>query len=753
MISIVKARFARVRRFFESMGLVEQSQVVASTAVVVAMVTIVSAHLSISRKMDWLGFVSVVTVGIIGFVSVYFSLKYGRMLEAQRKDLLELNTIGEAVNYSVELRYVLQSALTKVMELMRADCGWIYLNERHTLVLKHQHGAAVPILPSGLPVDSETLEWIHRPNLRRLDECELANETIEGIGADRDASLASIPLVRQGEFAGVMIIASLSVKKFDARKIELLQAFGNQVSVALNNASLFEQVRQSEKLYSDLYEQSPDMYHSVDRNGIVVSCNRTESEMLGIPKEEIVGRPLLRLYPPSMHAQVREHLRRIFEEAQTPKGVEEQIQRGDGTLIDVSLSTSIVFDADGKPAMARMVLRDITEKKKLETKILQAQKIDSIGNLAGGIAHDFNNVLTAILGSASIMRRKMQNDPKWLKYVELIETTSRRGAAVTRQLLTFARKNSPQAQPVDINPIIDQTIRLFEATTPKTIHIKLSLSEEPVVILGDEAQLQQALLNLCLNARDAMPNGGILLVDCRPVRLDQAAAREFLEGRPGDYVRITVTDSGMGIPREILSQIYEPFFTTKEQGKGTGLGLSVVYGVVQSHRGFISVESEVDSGTVFTLYFPREQNAGNGRSGRTLAEPVGGSERILLIEDEISIGVVGSDILAELGYDIAIAHNGKEALQMLANAERPFSLVVLDMNMPRMGGRATFDQIKDLFPSIKVLVCSGYSATMIDDGNFTRSIDGFVQKPYELEDFAQRVRAVLDAPSRSAVPR
>jgi PAS domain S-box-containing protein len=741
MKGIVKA----IRRFFASMGLVEQSQVVASTAVIVAMVTIVTTHFVSGYSLRWTDFIGVVTVGVIGFVSVYFSLKYGRMLEDQRRELLELNTITESVNHSVELNYVLQIALAKVMELLRADCGWIYLSENHTLALKLSNGTSAPFFLPDQTETNDSLRWVHRPSLLRTSDPIIRTCTSEEFQHDLMVGVASIPLIRAGSFAGVLIIGSKDVEKFEAKKIALIQAFGNQISAALNNASLYEQVKESERLYADLYENSPDMYHSVNREGIVVSCNLTESELLGIPKTEIIGRPLISLYPEAQHDHVRNNLKRIFEQGQDLKSVEEQIRRSDGTLIDVSLNTSMVYDANGNPTIARMVLRDTTEKKKMEVKILQAQKIDSIGNMAGGIAHDFNNILTAILGSASIMRRKVKEDDRWVKYIDLIESTSRRGAAVTRQLLTFARKSNPHIEPVDVNTVLDQTVRLFEATTPKSIHIKCVLSPEPVIVDGDDGQMQQALLNLCINARDAMPNGGVLVVNCRPVYLDEVHADQFADGKPGHYVMISVADSGIGIPNSLLNQIFEPFFTTKEQGKGTGLGLSVVYGVVRSHNGYVTVTSEVDSGTIFTIYLPQSRiRSVPAPATVKSADLVGGKERILLIEDEISVGEVGADILKDLGYAIDVAHNGREAIQKLSADHSSFDLVILDMNMPRMGGQATFKSIKELFPRLKVLVCSGYSATMLDDGKFTDSIDGFVQKPYELEEFARKIRLALD---------
>ncbi len=734
----------RIKNFYKTLGLVEQSQIVTSTSVVVAMVTIAAAHFFTGEGIRWLDFVSIVTVGIMGFLSVFFSLKYGRQLEEQRREILELNNITEAVSHSVELNYVLHSALVKVMELMRADCGWIYLIEHQRLSLHHQNGTAATCFPSEKMNHEEELAWIRKPGMYQANDPRITTSTTKEFRDEHIEQLISIPLERQGLFAGVLVIASRGESKFTPKKMSLIQAFGNQISVALQNASLFEQVKQSERLYADLYEHSPDMYHTVDRNGIIVSCNLTESQMLGMVKEEIIGKHLTKLFPVSHHEQVNTHLTKMFED-ESMKTLEEQLQRKDGSLIDVSVNTSLVYSTDGKAVLVRMVLRDITEKKMLEEKILQAQKIDSIGNLAGGIAHDFNNILTSILGSASLMRRRMIIEPQWVKYVDLIETASRRGAALTRQLLTFARKNNPYVRIIDVNEIIDETRRLFEPTIPKSIVIRTVLAPEPVFIEADEGQIQQALLNLCLNARDAMPNGGMLTVTCKAVIIKEEDVQQFADAKSGNFVMLTIVDSGVGIPSNVMNKIFEPFFTTKEQGKGTGLGLAVVYGVVRGHNGYINVDSEVGAGTVFTIYLPRVMNGKQLPKQKAVSSKlIGGTERILMIEDEATVGEIGVDILRDLGYSVQIARNGMEAIQMLAESRETFHLVVLDMNMPKLGGRSTFEYLRKHHPSIKILVCSGYSAQMLEDGHFMNSIDGFIQKPYEIDDFATTIRFVLD---------
>ncbi len=746
----MKTILRRLRRTYSSFGLVEQSQIVASTAVVVAMVTIIGAHFFLSKELQWLDFISILTVGVIGYVSVYFSLKYGRQLEDQRRQLLALNAITEAVSHFVELEYVLQSALQKVMELLGGDFGWIYLIEERRLVLKHHHGTREKFFRPEISLTNPGVAWITGAYKMQADGSgftDFISPTLENEGLQ---AWESIPLERKGDFAGVLIIGTKASGQFEAGQLNLLQAFGNQISIALHNAYLYEEARQSEKRYADLYEHSPDMYHSVNRDGIIVNCNVTESVVLGYPKEEIVGKHLAKLYPPSQAEHVRNNLRLLFSLGEEIRGVEEQMRKKDGTRIDVSVNTSLVHDEEGKPVLARIVARDITEKKKLEQQILHAQKIDSIGNLAGGIAHDFNNILASILGSASMMKRKLKENELWYSYVDLMETAARRGAALTRQLLTFARKSNAYIRPLDMNSVVKETLRLFEATIPKTIQVEKELSTGFVVVRGDEGQLQQALLNLCINARDAMPDGGVLNIATAPVELTAADARRIPDAQPGPYVTLTVMDKGVGIPPELQSKVFEPFFTTKEQGKGTGLGLSVVYGVVRSHGGFITLESEINFGTKLTLYLPRVSEAEllkRRAQPKTLA---GGKERILFVDDETSVNAVGAAMLKDLGYSVDTVFDGHQALEILKSDAEPFSLIILDMNMPRMGGRETFRKIKELSPNAKILICSGYSGGTLQDEEFKNAIDGFLQKPFSVDEMAEKVREVLNQNGLSA---
>lgn len=736
--------FKKMNRFRPKLGPVEQGQVVASTAVVVAMVTIFMVRVFGDYPLEWYVFVSVITVGIFGFLIVYFTLNYGRLLEEQKQELIAINTIAAAVNRSVEINYVLENALHEVKRLLDVDFAWIYHVEGNRLSLKAmrgEEGQSAAIIKPGAMIDDESLGWVRAPRIeQRTKKGKKGTEWKYG----DVAAWASVPMLMKDRFAGVIVVASSYTENFTQKQTDLMAAIANQIGVALENAGLFDRLRKSEERYMDLFEHSPDMYHIVNREGIIISCNQTEADRLGYRKDELIGEPVLKLYPGTYAADAQRLLTEIFDNNYEVSGLEEQMVTKAGELIDVSVNTSIIYGEERKPLFMRAVARDITEKKKLESKILHAQRIDSIGNLAGGVAHDFNNILTSILGSTAIMKRKMKKTDPWFRFADIIETAAKRGAGLTRQLLTFARKGATQFRPVMVNDIIEETLHLFERSVEKAIEIRTELAGELTVINGDDGQIQQALLNLLINARDAMPEGGTIMVKSEVLNFDDLPQKPIGESRSGEFVGVSVIDTGIGMDRQTQQHIFEPFFTTKDQGKGTGLGLSVVYGVVNSHEGFITVQSNVGKGSMFSMYFPLltdKEKLHRSAKNRKLAR---GKEKVLVVDDEEHVGEVISGMLADLGYEVSTVQSGKEAIELLKRKRR-FDLIVLDMNMPTMGGRETFYRLKELQPEIRVIISTGYSDTSLDGSPLRQVVDGVLQKPYQMEELSQTVRAALES--------
>lgn len=729
-----------IRTFYRKLGPVEQAQIVSSTAVIVSMATIVAALVATNQEPRLMDFVSLLTIGLIGFTSVYFTLNYARQLDEQRKQSLALIAVAESINRVVDLDSVLQTALTRTTDLLNTGFGWIYMVEDDALVLKCSRGSSIDFL-SGQPDELYSI-WLHQPRVHRarLHEKDIRFPTVL-----KDAGIqfwASIPLKSRDTILGTMIVAGHDFDMFTGKQAELMEAVGNQISVAVKNAQLFSRVRQSEQRYADLFENSPDIYLNVNRDHGIDGCNTTGALMLGRPKQEFLGKPAEDLFPMERREAIRQVIENMFVSGNQINGLEDQMLTQTGEPLHVSINCTLHIDEKSSSMNARLVARDITERKKMEAAILHAQKIDSIGSLAGGIAHDFNNILASILGSASIMRRRMPENEKLFKYVEIVEGAARRGSSLTRQLLTFARKTETFTTAVDVNTLITDTLQMFERSIDKNIVIHTSLTTDSALIFGDEGQVQQALLNLFLNARDAMPDGGRLDVNSSVAMVDAHTTSQFTSVKAGPFIAVTVTDTGKGIDKAIQSRIFEPFFTTKDHG--TGLGLSVLYGVVQNHGGFIDMESSSGAGTTFRLYFPRgETRAQSARRQRPKPLPRG-SEHILIIEDEESVSTIARDLLSDLGYTVQAVPDGQAGVELYRTRRGSIDLILLDMNMPLMGGKEAFENLRQIEPRCKIIILTGYGKKVIEPSSFPGQVNGFIQKPFQIEVLARTIRDVLD---------
>jgi PAS domain S-box-containing protein len=739
-MSLNFSSFRNLRKFRTTLGTVEQAQLVISITVIVSLVTILTVRRTSAHSIDLLLFGSVLTVGIFGFMIVYFTLRYGRLLEEQKQELLALNTFAESVNRAIDMQYLLQTALHEVMRLLDIEYGWIYRVDGSHFILSATKGTEeldLSIVNTALDIHHKQLDWCRSPRIAKLPKHSSVHAVWEFVPLE---SWASVPIMTKDQLSGLIVAASKNSSAFSHKQIDLMAAFANQIGIAMENAMLFERVRKSEERYVDLFENSPDMSHIVDQEGIIISCNQTEANRLGYRKDELVGHSVLKLYTTEYHPKVKQLLREMFEQNWELKGIEERFLMRNGDPVDVSVNASIMRDVKGT-MFIRSVARDISEKKKLEDKIIHAQRIDSIGNLAGGISHDFNNILTSILGSTAIMKRKMKRDDPWYRFVDIIETAAKRGAGLTRQLLAFARKGATEFRPIVVNDIIEETLRLFERSTDKSITLHKEFTNAVCLINGDDGQLQQSLLNILINARDAMPEGGTISIQSAKVRFDES--NTVPEVRPGEYAVITIRDTGIGMSHDTLQHIFEPFYTTKDQGKGTGLGLSVVYGVVNSHNGFITVHSDLGHGAIFTLHFPLLPVTEIPKRASRTTTLKHGTEHILVVDDEKEVGTVISGMLNDLGYRVMVVDSGRKAVALYKTGSR-FDIVILDMNMPKMSGKDTFIKLKEIDNHIRVIISTGYSNRSIDTTQLRDDVSGFLQKPYQLEELSSILRIVLD---------
>jgi PAS domain S-box-containing protein len=416
--------------------------------------------------------------------------------------------------------------------------------------------------------------------------------------------------------------------------------------------------------------------------------------------------------------------------------------RKDGTHIDLEAWGSEI-SYQGNRSTLRFLI-DVTESNSLRAQLLHAQKMEAVGTLAGGIAHDFNNLLQAVLGYAEFMlQRKKEGEPDYAD-LQKIYKAGKRGADLVKSLLTFSQKVETKYVPVNLNQEITHIQSLLSRTIPKTIKIDLHLSGDLESINADPSQIGQVLMNLGVNARDAMPDGGTLTIETANVQLDKEYCNTHLEAKPGSYVLLTVSDTGLGMDRKTLSHIFEPFFTTKERGKGTGLGLATVYGIVKQHDGHIMCYSEPGHGTTFKIYLPAIQTK------RDLEAPIietaipGGTETVLLVDDEEDIRDLGATLLDHFGYKVITAGNGKEALEIYKMEKDRISLILLDFIMPVMDGRQCLAEILRIDPNAKVIIASGYSESGPADGPMAVGAKAFVQKPYNMRQLLNTIREILD---------
>ncbi|HEX7049285.1 MAG TPA: PAS domain S-box protein [Longimicrobiales bacterium] len=523
--------------------------------------------------------------------------------------------------------------------------------------------------------------------------------------------------------------------------------------VVVNTRDITERHRAEEALriqrtyFAALFESAPEAITLLDEKGRVLRANSEFTRLFGYPLEEVVGRDINDLIVPAhLRDEALAYTERVSGGEQL--NVETVRCRKDGTSIEVSILGTPI-EVPGEPQRVYAIYRDITERKHLEEQLRQAQKMEAVGRLAGGIAHDFNNLLTAIIGHAQILLDEMAADaPVWSDLDE-IRKSAERAAGLTRQLLAFSRKQMLRPRVVDLNALISEVQKMLRRLIGEDVELATMLDPELGAVRADPSQLEQVLLNLAVNARDAMPAGGRLVIETRNVELDETYVRRHGYVQAGPYVLLAVSDTGTGMDADTLAHVFEPFFTTKEQGKGTGLGLSTVYGIVKQSGGHIWVYSEVDHGTTFKIYLPRvEETAGAAATDIPDApqmELLGGGETVLLVEDEDAVRSLAQRILRKSGYQVLGARTGSEALEVCERHWGPIHLMLTDVVMPEMGGRELAERLAALRPEMKMLFMSGYTEDDVLRRGVLDAGAAFLEKPFTPEALVRKVRALLEA--------
>ena len=505
-------------------------------------------------------------------------------------------------------------------------------------------------------------------------------------------------------------------------------------------------LRESEEQYRLLFDSNPHPMWVFDRATLAfLAVNDAAVRHYGYSREEFLAMTLTEIRPPEEvpgfmvnHEQRRSDHAGSYESPHSWKH-----RKKDGTVIEVEIATTnIVFQ--GHPARLTLA-NDVTEKRSLEVQLLQSQKIESMGRLAGGVAHDFNNLLGVISGYSDLLRKRVATDPRLTRYVDDIMKAAERAAGLTRQLLAFSRKQVLQPRVLDLNVVVGETEKMLRRLIGEDVQLMTVFDEQLGSVRADPGQMDQVLMNLAVNARDAMPRGGRLTIETSNVVLDRAYARQHPGVEPGPYVRLAVSDSGHGMAPEVLARVFEPFFTTKEPGKGTGLGLATVHGIVKQSGGHVWVYSEPGQGTTFKIYLPRtDVTTGEAEPRASDEELPRGSETILLVEDEASLRELVRECLEGGGYTVLEARHGTQALELSERYSGPLHLLMTDVVMPGMSGRELAERLRAARPEVRILYMSGYTDDAVVLHGVLAEDMAFLQKPFTTETLARTVREVLD---------
>ncbi|MBA4349391.1 MAG: hybrid sensor histidine kinase/response regulator, partial [Thermodesulfovibrio sp.] len=507
-------------------------------------------------------------------------------------------------------------------------------------------------------------------------------------------------------------------------------------------------LRESEEKFRVISAAACDAIITMDNEGKISYWNEAAEKIFGYSVQEALGKELhIFLAPLRYHKAYREGFSKFKMTGQGPvigKPLELVAVKKNAMEVPIELSISAI-NLRGK-WNAIGIVRDITERKKLEAQLLHAQKMEAVGVLTGGISHEFNNILQAIMSIGSLMQMKIkEGDPLRQYVIDLLASTDR-AANLTRSLLAFGRKQPIYTMPADINDIVKKAVKFISMVIGEDIEVRTELSDEEMTVMADSRQIEQVLMNLITNARDAMPDGGVLTIQTKPIVIDEAFIKMHGYGKEGIYALISVTDTGIGMDKMTKGKIFDPFFTTKEVGKGTGLGLSIAYGIIKQHNGYINVYSELGKGTTFRIYLPlteaMKEEAVHTKEEE--AEKIEGTETVLIAEDEGHVRKFTKETLERFGYKVIEATDGDEALQKFKENEDRIQLLILDVIMPKRNGREVYDEIRKTKPDIKVIFVSGYPADVIHEKGIPEEGFNFIPKPIRPTDLLKIVREELD---------
>jgi len=494
---------------------------------------------------------------------------------------------------------------------------------------------------------------------------------------------------------------------------------------------------------NQVFQTAADGMRIIDKDFNMLRINETFASLAGINKDEAKGKKCYEVFPSSHCHTPNCSLRRVFSGKDRIE-FESLRERKDGTRVACIVTATAFRGTNAEPIGIVEDFKDITERQKLEEQLLQAQKMEAVGQLAGGIAHDFNNILTAVIGYGNLLKTEISEDDPLQTYVARILVSAERAANLTKGLLAFSRKQIISPKAVNLNELLKGVERLLSSLLGEDIELSVVPANNDLIIIADGSQIEQVLMNLATNARDAMSDGGSLTIRTEAIEFDNEFIKSHGYGRPGFYALISVGDTGEGMDEETKERIFEPFFTTKEVGKGTGLGLSMVYGIIKQHDGYISVYSEPKKGTTFKIYLPLIKSIIEKEKPGVFSGIKKGTETVLIAEDDVEVRELATKVLAGAGYKVLEAKDGEDALKVFTENKEKIQLLILDVIMPKKNGKEVYNEIKKERPDIKVIFMSGYNSDVIHKKGFLEEGLDFIPKPLLPDELLRKIRERLD---------
>jgi PAS domain S-box-containing protein len=672
----------------------------------------------------------------------------GDGVEARTHQLSLLVEVNAALAGALDVESVLGAILSRLADRERLSHARIYrldesAGELQRVACGGRNGKSRRVVSLA---DPTLLAWaiqqrkaVYVPRVEHDPRCQ-------GFGVE-EKCLYAVPLQTSTSVLGILDVAANQPDGIRSVTRKLIDQVATQAAAALERSELYKQLRVSEERFRSIFKQVCFGVALASLDGRFSTVNPAFARLLGYTCEELQGKHYQEITSAQDAAVKQERLQSLLEGGVGQVSFEGRYLHKSGQSLWCATNISLLHDAAGCPAYFLGMVQDIDERKKseeersrLQQQLFQAQKMEALGTLAGGIAHDINNLLSVMLGFASLARQRLSSHDPLQDSMGMIEQSAQRAADLTRQLLGFARPERQQVKPVCVDEVLDRVRRMVARTFDRNITVVVHKASEPLWVNAEPSLLEQALLNMCINARDAMPQGGTVTLMANGVTFEAPLPELPATCAPGRYASVSVQDTGGGIAPEALPRVFEPFFTTKEPGRGTGLGLAMVYGFVKNHDGFVTVESEPGRGARFTISLPLIPAPAPQTGPEGLGQIQLGRGTVLVVDDEPLVRAFAAEGLKGLGYQVRVAENGEQALQIYEQHRREIDCVLLDLIMPGLSGLETFRRMRALDPVARVVFASGYSTgEILRDAPDARSA-AFIGKPFTLEALSIALR-------------